>query len=244
MSNQPDGKQRGIASSGGDGERPGALTRRTVLAGAAAATAVATISDMDTPASAQAANPTQDMVAFVLLSGILTGIAENKLAQGFRALTPSTPISLENFVLGADPFNVKQEYFNWLRGTGQPQDAVRQRRAATFGKLLQIMRDNLGAPNRDQVVIDKVRASDDTKYLARSIVLMWYLGAWYDPDHLQALEKNPALPALFQVISPNAYSQSWALKVAQAHPMGYSEMQFGYWHSPPQSIDKFIGTRA
>jgi hypothetical protein len=171
------------------------------------------------------------MVAFVLLSGILTGIAENKLAPGFQARPPAGPISLQDSVPGSDPVNVKQEYFILLR----------RKRQETFEKLLQIIRSNLG--KGDQDIIDKVQAADDTKYLARSIVLMWYLGAWYDPDNLKAFEQNPALQPFFEVISPSAYTQSWTLKVAQAHPMGFSEMQFGYWTRNPNPIESFIGKR-
>jgi hypothetical protein len=29
--------------------------------------------------------------------------------------------------------------------------------------------------------------------------------------------------------------------VAQAHPMGFSEMQFGYWARPPSPRPDFIG---
>jgi hypothetical protein len=76
----------------------------------------------------------------------------------------------------------------------------------------------------------------DAKYLARSIVLMWYLGAWYDPDKLQTSNASD-----FVVISPKAYTQAWALRVAQAHPMGFSEMQFGYWTRPPNPRADFTG---
>ncbi|TMK06556.1 MAG: sorbitol dehydrogenase, partial [Alphaproteobacteria bacterium] len=41
--------------------------------------------------------------------------------------------------------------------------------------------------------------------------------------------------------SPKAYTQGWALRVAQAHPMGFSEMQFGYWSRPPSARVDFIG---
>jgi hypothetical protein len=109
---------------------------------------------------------------------------------------------------------------------------------------LQIAADSqkLPAADRAQAIIDKVQATPDTKYLARSIVLMWYLGAWYDPDHLRALVERPnPPPAKFEVISPKAYTQGWALRVAQAHPMGFSEMQFGYWSRPPSARTDFIG---
>ena len=51
-------------------------TRRTLLAGAAAATAVATVGTLSTAAPARAADPNsaQDMTDFVTLSAALTGI--------------------------------------------------------------------------------------------------------------------------------------------------------------------------
>ena len=49
--------------------------------------------------------------------------------------------------------------------------------------LLKIARDNVNASDREKAIIDKVQSSDRTKYLARSIVLMWYLGAWYEPTN-------------------------------------------------------------
>ena len=207
----------------------GAFTRRTVLAGAAAATAAISVGAVDSPASAQSR---QDMLAFVLLSAALTGIAEGKLAPNFHALPSSTNIDLEQSDPGSDPVDVKQEYFDWVNKRHQP----------TFRRLLQFAKDSRNASDRAQAIIDKVQARPDTKYLARSIVLMWYLGAWYDPGHLQALVEHPsAAPAKFEVISPKAYTQGWALRVAQAHPMGFSEMQFGYWSRPPSPRGDFIG---
>jgi hypothetical protein len=217
-----------------DGEKEddpvGEFTRRTVLAGAAAATAVISVGAVDR-ASAQTR---QDMVLFVLLSGALTGIAEGKLAPGSRLVVvpSSTNIDLEKSEPGSDPVDIKQEYFNWLN----------KRRPAAFRRLLQIARESLSSSDRAQFIIDKVQVAPETKYLARSIVLMWYLGAWYDPDHLRALVERPnPPPAKFEVISPKAYTQGWALRVAQAHPMGFSEMQFGYWSRPPSPRTDFIG---
>jgi hypothetical protein len=80
--------------------------------------------------------------------------------------------------------------------------------------------------------------------LARSIVLMWYLGAWYDPDHLRALAERPNPPeeaSSFRVISSTAYTQGWVWRIARAHPMGYSDLQFGYWQRKPPELPKLIG---
>jgi hypothetical protein len=231
MSRLPHPGPNSIAQGKKEDEIAGGFTRRTVLAGAAAATAAMSVGAVDSPANAQ---PRQDIILFVLLSGALTGIAEAKLAPGFRPLPSLTDIDLEKSEPGSDPVDVKQEYFNW----------VNKRRPGPFRRLLQITKDSLKSSDRAQAIIDKVQASSDTKYLGRSIVLMWYLGAWYDPDNLRDLAELPNPPAKaskFEIISPKAYTQGWALRVAQAHPMGFSEMQFGYWARPPSPRTDFIG---
>jgi Membrane bound FAD containing D-sorbitol dehydrogenase len=199
-------------------------TRRTVLAGAAAATAAATVGTVSTTVPARAADPNsaQDMIDFVTLSGALTGIDKGKLAPGISATSP-----------GSDPIDIKRDYFK----------LVSEKRRAAFENLLGIVRADRSAPA--QLIIDKVQSDPESKFLARSIVLMWYLGAWYDPDHLKALaEPSPAPPEAFsyKVISSKAYTQGWVWRVAQAHPMGSSDMQFGYWQRKPNpERPDFIG---
>jgi hypothetical protein len=189
-------------------------TRRTLLAGAAAATAAATVATLGTtpPARAADVNSAQDMIDFVTLSAALTGIAGTKLAPGgFSATSP-----------GSDPIDIKRDYFKWLS----------EKRPAAFENLLSIVRMNRDKP---QAIIDQVQADPESKFLARSIVLMWYLGAWYDPGDLKMLaEPPPSLPEVsHKVISAKAYTQGWVWRVAQAHPMGSSDMQFGYWQRKP-----------
>jgi hypothetical protein len=123
-----------------------------------------------------------------------------------------------------DPFNVKDDYFKFINAADK---------RATFGKLLQIARDHRQSPAD---IIAAVNAGgDDTKFLARSIVLLWYLGSWYDPDDLK---KNaaPGTRAFIgsQVVSAKGYTQGLVWQIAQAHPMGYSNMQFGYWSRDPK----------
>ncbi len=220
MSHLPRQKERPIAADATDDEQAGGITRRTVLAGAAA-TAAATVVAVDPPARAHSvdANLPEDMTAFVQLSVALTGVDKGKLSP---------------FV---DPVDIKRDYFNW----------VNEREPAAFENLLRIAKENAGGqPDPAQSILAKVPAGDDattqseieTKYLARSIVLMWYLGAWYDPHKLRM---SDASPSDFKVISPKAYTQAWALRVGQAHPMGFSEMQFGYWTREPDKPFHFIG---
>jgi hypothetical protein len=190
-------------------------TRRTLLAGAAAATAAATVATLGTAPPARAADPNsaQDMLDFVALSAALTGVMAAKLAPA------------------ADPIDIKRDYFKW----------VSESRPAAFEKLLNIVRDNRNAPA--QAIIE-VQADPESKFLARSIVLMWYLGAWYDPDDLKMLAEPPPSPreVSHKVISAKAYSQGWVWRVAQAHPMGSSDMQFGYWQRKPNpERPDFIG---
>jgi hypothetical protein len=198
------------------------LTRRTLLAGAAA-TAVVTVG-VDTPAIGQSADSEMDI--FTSLSAALTGIAKARLAPG------------------TDPIDVKKDYLK----------CVKDKQPVAFGKLLQIARNqNLQIPGQgtDGVVqqadvdklVAKIEASDDTKFLARSIVLMWYLGSWYEPDDLKKLTVDPRQVIPHTVISPKAYAHGWLWRVAQAHPMGYSELQFGYWTRNPEPIADFIAVR-
>ena len=220
MTQSPHSGRNAIAQGGTEDRAVGAFTRRTVLAGAAAATAAISVGAVDSPASAQTR---QDMVAFVLLSAALTGIAAGKLA------TPNFDAPVPN----SDSVDIKRFYF----------ERASETRPAVFRRLLQIARDAQKLPEsgRDDAIIEKVKATPETKYLARSIVLMWYLGAWYDPYHLQELAESPnPPPPTFKVISSKAYTQAWALRVAQAHPMGFSEMQFGYWARPPSDLRAFI----
>jgi hypothetical protein len=216
-----------IAPDALEDQQAGAITRRTVLTGAAAATAAATVgATLDTPARAHSVdvNSREDMALFVLLSSALTGILATKLAPG------------------SDPVDVKREYLT----------RANEKCPAALENLLRLAKKNRDAPNR---IIDALTFDDDdknktphdveAKYLARSIVLMWYLGAWYEPAELKALRndlpKDPTRVPKFEVVSPKAYTQAWALRVAQAHPMGFSEMQFGYWTRAPNKRDDFTG---
>jgi hypothetical protein len=222
MTHLPRPEARSTPHDQKEDEPLGGVTRRGVLAGAAAATAVVSIGD--TPATAQTAG---DMVTFVQLSAALTGIAAGKLATpNFDAKVP-TP-------LNSDPVDIKRVYFDQASKTRPP----------VFRRLLQIARDaqKLPEPRRADAIIEEVAARSETKYLARSIVLMWYLGAWYEPGDLQKAGELPNHPSPpFKVISSKAYTQAWALRVAQAHPMGFSEMQFGYWARPPSDRIAFTG---
>lgn len=75
--------------------------------------------------------------------------------------------------------------------------------------------------------VDNPRPSA-TALMARSIIKMWYLGSWYPTGSLSATDGS--------VVSMNAYTGGLAWVAMQAHPMGYSELKFGYWNSPPPAL--------
>ena len=215
-----------------DEKQAGEVSRRTILAGAVATAAAVGASDV--PAYAHGASPEtrEDMMAFLVLSAALTGIRVSNLAPEFSQADPTDPqkkVPILKADPGTDPINVKNDYFKWINANN----------ASTFEKLLQITRDHsASAPNTiSQEIITQVNASDDTKYLARSIVLLWYLGSWYKPkdlkDSLTPDPKLPPAPIPSQVVSAKAYTQGLVWQIAQAHPMGYSNLQFGYWSRDP-----------
>ncbi|WP_260963262.1 sorbitol dehydrogenase [Pseudomonas citri] len=74
---------------------------------------------------------------------------------------------------------------------------------------------------------------------ARSIMKLWLLGVWYQPYAAGSYQSTDSM-----VVSDQAYIQSWAWKIAQAHPMGYSEMFFGYWNTTPPSLEDYTGVAA
>lgn len=195
-------------------EHDGSFSRRAMLAGTVATTAAAVAS---ISGSAYAAGPDvnspQDMIAFLLLSEALTGVDKQLLAPEFDPKTNDP---------GTDPINIKNDYFRWINA----QDTT-----SSFAKLLQI------AKGKPQAIIDSVNASDDNvQFLARSIVLLWYLGSWYTPKDLkdQAGAANPGRINSAEVLSPKAYTQGLVWQIAGAHPMGYSNLQFGYWSRDPR----------
>jgi hypothetical protein len=194
------------------------ISRRAMVAGMVATTAVAAVLPLSNSAFAQTSD--EDMVAFLVLSAALTGVDIKALAPEFSRGSGDI-LSADP---GIDPINIKSAYFRQVNAPGT---------AATFAKLLQIAKKN--RLSQDDIIA-KVNESDDTKFLARSIVLLWYLGSWYEPADLKNAAASPELvhgPIKQKVLSAKAYTQGLVWLIAGAHPMGYSNLQFGYWSRDP-----------
>jgi hypothetical protein len=191
------------------------FSRRTVLTGAAAATAATTVGPAIAPSGAQTPNaPVSELDLFVNMSAALTGISKAKLSPSPR-----------------DQINIKQVYFD------------RAKTDPLFDHLLQVFSANQATPDKAaEIILNQGGPTARMRFLARSIILAWYLGAWYDPDDLLRYSKPnpPADPIPFEIISPMAYTRGWIWSIAQAHPMGYSEGLFGYWSDVPPDLNKLI----
>jgi hypothetical protein len=136
-----------------------------------------------------------------------------------------TGVDAGNLAPPIDPIQIKRTYFKQAKSD------------PAFESLMQIVRADPTNP-ADAAAHIMSSADPKVKYLGRSIILAWYLGVWYPPSALQ----HPAYPVRpLMVLSPTAYTQAWAYRVARAHPMGYSELRFGYWSDEPLSLDEFIG---
>ena len=62
--------------------------------------------------------------------------------------------------------------------------------------------------------------------IAKNILKMWYLAIWYDLNATKEQDNS-------YVVSSIAYKNGLVWKTMQAHPMGYSEGNFGYWSNVP-----------
>jgi hypothetical protein len=207
-------------------ERDARLTRRTMITGAIATGAAAATAAVETPAGARSASPDkpEDMVAFLLLSAALTGVRPTSLEVEFQPAKAG--VDMLTSIPDPDPFDVERDYFKLVYGKD----------AKTFEAMLQIAKDHRESATD---IITAVNKDEATMYLGRSLVLLWYLGAWYEPAVLKQAQtkataaKPEQMLLSFTVASPKAYTRGWLWKIAQAHPMGYSDLQFGYWARTP-----------
>lgn len=159
-----------------------------------------------------------DLENFVGLSSALTGIPGNRLAPDI------------------DPIGLPTTFLDYIRP--RLTDAVLNALLIQYATLLA---DNVPPDQIAQAVLmnGPIPATTQTAKAARSIMKVWLLGVWYQP-YTAGIYTNGDQA----VVSDQAYVQSWAWKIAQAHPMGSSDFFFGYWNSVPSSLEEFTGVPA
>lgn len=77
----------------------------------------------------------------------------------------------------------------------------------------------------EQLVQSEMMDGPELGGVTRNIIYMWYLGIWYDLNQVSANDF---------VVSSKAYQNSLVWGTMGAHPMGYSEGNYGYWSTPPK----------
>ena len=204
------------------------FSRRALMKGTTATAATAAFASMlisptsliAKPSPDEAVAPDKNLETFANLSAALTGIHHDVL------------------VPNVDPFGINAEIF-------------RRANLAKAETLQTILDKFAGGKTIDDILAEDGK-DESAKFLMRSIILAWYLGAWYAPDDLKKNSYKPRntysstrryskevlIP--HEVISPDAYTNGMVWRIAQAHPMGYSNLQFGYWGQDPPSVEKFI----
>jgi hypothetical protein len=205
------------------------ISRRALITGATATAATAAFGTVLISPTSLIAKPSlgdavpsdKNLTNFANLSAALTGV-------DVSILRPNV-----------DPFGLNAEIY-------------RRANAADAGKLQTILDKFAGGTIVEQILVEEGK-DEAAKFLMRSIILAWYLGAWYEPKVLRdnaykprntyistrRYSKEVLIPPT-EIISPDAYTNGLVWRVAQAHPMGYSNLQFGYWGQDPPGIEKFI----
>jgi hypothetical protein len=137
--------------------------------------------------------------------------------DAFKKLSVAlTGVSDKQLSPGVDPIRLVEQYCHILETCLDPQ-----RLADVINMLGQV----------DKTPVEELLADEKFGPLARSILKMWFLGAWYDP-------RTP--DKLLKVISSQAYKESLVWRAMQSHPMGYSTLPFGHWSREPMPLNSFF----
>jgi len=158
---------------------------------------------------------------FVGLSSVLTGYPQEQLAPEI------------------DPIGLASEYLTWMEQNAD--QAAFLQTLSTFQNILQEVASQLPPfdPNNptpqqvalmNQLVAAQILSDPAMGNIARRMIRLWYLSTWYTTE-------PPDPNGDGQVVSMNAYTMGLAWDAAQAHPMGYSELHFGYWAVVPPGND-------
>jgi len=144
-----------------------------------------------------------NLVQFAGLSQVLTGYGK------------------ETILPDLDTQHMAQEYLDVLNRPGLIPSTLLQQLTTTWTAILA----SPSTIDQEQQVQDKIVNNQEIGPLAKNIINLWYLGIWYDIFKTSATQDF--------VVSAKAYKNSLVWTTIGAHPMGYSEGNFGYWNTPP-----------
>jgi hypothetical protein len=152
-----------------------------------------------------------NVTSFSRLSSVLTGFPLTRIAPQVDPI--GLPSLFYAFVVQGQPGQPMQPLL-------AAYDAIDQQTGGVPGQQ----------PPPAQAPLVQQRILDDPVLgpLARRIIRLWYLGVWYDTEPPAPMPFPPG-----RVVSMEAYVGGLAWDAIQAHPMGYSEMHYGYWSAVP-----------
>jgi hypothetical protein len=123
-----------------------------------------------------------------------------------------------------DPIGLASEYLTWIEQNAD-QAAFLQTLSTYQNIAAQFPPAEQPAQVQQQILANPLMGD-----IARRMIRLWYLSIWYTTE-------PPDPNGDGQVVSMNAYTMGLAWDAAQAHPMGYSELHFGYWAVAPPGND-------
>ena len=200
------------------------IDRRQIIRGAGTLAGVLLAQNLPLWAHADVRPTAAAPGTFIMMSSALTGIPPGSLQP----------------VVSEDNLAIADVYFYALQ-SGSPaywsQLLTAYNQYANQGMSPQQIAQAMLAVN-NQMRVDYVGT------LSRLTAMMWMFGGWYG-----ALENsnNPKYaPAWLapgylsdMVLSSRAYKTGWVWRVAQAHPMGFSQFAFGSWADEPPSLSDY-----
>lgn len=200
------------------------IPRRNILAGAGALGVTLLAPKLPLWSLAEAAPVANAPASFRALSSALLGVPETSLE----------PLVQQDNYSTADVFYGLEN----LAGAAAVQAMLSEWNSYPPGMPAQVRADRLLKGT------GTVLRPDAVGTFSRLTMLSWLYGVWYGGTEVQ---RNSAAtnfitdPAYRQdfIISGRAYKNSWIWRIAQAHPMGFSQFNFGSWASPPPTLTNY-----
>ena len=175
---------------------------------------------------------------FVGLSSILTGVPASELSPFADVLDLKT-VFFDKLVAEVEdgPIDALFERYKTLASGAGIADPTTPDPASAAAQQVGNAIMNPGAGATDSEL--------DQADICSAVIKMWYLGSWYpvvrpddgDPASFEFLKEHYFSG---RVVTSQAYIRGWVWKMAQAHPMGYSQYAFGYWAKEPPSLEDHV----
>jgi len=166
-----------------------------------------------------------DLDDFVQMSVLLTGFNQSVIAPALDPIDLKTVI-FNYAVAHADPAFTQLVQIYATLAAGKPVSEMTPAERQAIGDQL------LGINGR--------RQDANIAATARSVMLAWYLGSWYQPFD-NTIDGQPVAAGTQTVISDQAYIGGLSWKAMQSHAMGNSTFTFGYWAETPPPLAAFTG---